>query len=328
MSRPTLELETLLVLRAARETGALEALMTSADAPADVAAETGITPRAAESIVAILESEGFLERVRGSDGREVYEPTNRALGFLAKTDLRSIGTISAALDRLDRGLDLPEAVRTGDPEPPTELEERHRLAAEATVDEATVRAVVTAALRFAPDATHVLDVAGAPGRYAVEFAARGRTVTLLDRGDRLEASRAILAGSSVSRLERSAGDPIATVPEPGDPVDLAVAVDRTYRYDPAENERLLASAFAAIEPGGWFVVVDRLRDRSPGASRATATALLETPAGRAYDESTYRGWFAAAGFEAVHLEAVPGTDRQAIGGRKPTSAERESPRDR
>ncbi|WP_255168957.1 methyltransferase domain-containing protein [Natrononativus amylolyticus] len=318
MTDRPLEPETLLALRAARETGALEALMTTADTPAELAAEAGITRRSAEVLVAILEAEGFLERVRATRGETtVYEPTNRALGFLAKTDVRSIGPVPAALDRLDRGLELAETLRTGESRPSTDLEERHRLAAAATADEAAVRAVVTAACRFAPDADRVLEVGGAPGRHAVEFAARGRPVTLADRPSRLAASESVLAGAPVSRLEVPGEGPVTTVPADADGPDLVVSIDRTVRNAPGENEALLESAFDALEPGGWTVVVDRVAGHSAGASRAAAAALLETPAGRAYDESTYREWFRTAGFESVRLEAIPGTDRQAIGGRTP-----------
>lgn len=302
-----LDLETLLLLRAARETEALEALMTTAETPAALAAETGITDRAARVLVDALEAEGFLERVDGSS-----EPTNRALGFLAKTDVRSIGPVPARLDALDRGLALPETMRSGEPPAESAVETRNRLGAAAATDEATVRAVVTAAIRTHPDAARVVDVGGAPGRYAREFAARGLEVTLFDRSDRLEGAAGVVVGTDVSTVEGAVPGPI-----PETDVDLAFVADLSHRLGPDANREVVDAAFDALAPGGRLVLIDRVRGRSPGWTAAAIAGLAETDAGRAYPVEDYREWLADAGFAGGHFEDVPGTDRGAIVGRRP-----------
>ncbi|UTF54694.1 class I SAM-dependent methyltransferase [Natronosalvus rutilus] len=300
MSQPPAmpSLELCLLLRAARETGALEALMTTAETPTDLASETDLSERAAETLVDVLEAEGFLEDVVGA-----YEPTNRSLGFLAKADVRSIGSLPTTLDRLDRGLET-DWLLTDDRPTETDTERRNRLGRAAAADEATTRALVTAAIRVAPEARRVLEVGGAPGRRAVEFARRGVDVTLYGDPEAVTDSRAILAGEPVAVLEGAVVDGF----------DLIVAVDQLSCLGPAANETLVDAAADALEPGGWLVVAERLE--GPPATRVAVETLLETTAGRVYPTDRYREWFERAGLERWTVESVPGTAYVVLAGRR------------
>jgi SAM-dependent methyltransferase len=294
------------LLWAARETGALEALLTSADTAEAVADETGVTERAARVVVDVLADEGFLERVG-----DAYEPTNRALGLLTKTDLRSIGPLPHQLDVFDAYVALPETMRDGSrPDRPADWT-RNRLGAVTATDEATVRALVTAALRTHPEAEDVLHLAGAPGRVAAEFAARGCDVTVVDAVDAVDASEQLVETTDVELLS-------AALPElPPSRFDLVVAVDYTSRLAPTENRHLVAAAYDALAADGRFVVLDRLRGRSPTASDAAVEALATSAGGHAYAREDYSEWFADAGFSDAVVDDVPGTDRQAVVGRRP-----------
>ncbi|WP_435344343.1 methyltransferase domain-containing protein [Haloarchaeobius sp. HRN-SO-5] len=318
----TEETETLFLLWAARETGVLDALLSDADTPAEVADRTDVTERAARLTVEALADEGFFTPVDGT-----YEPTNRALGFLAASDLRSVGSIPADLDDLDALQALPATMTGADPpaggaasdaelaaETAPDEWVRNRLGRVEATDEATVRASVTVAQHAAPDADRVVDLGGAPGPYAREFARRGYDVTLLDGRPRLDASTSLLERESVTTV---AWDP-STVDEadslPVDGVDCAFVPMRTSEFSRATNRRLVAAAADALVPGGWLVVVDHLRGRSPAAT-PTTVARLALGAGEAYHPSTYREWFEAAGLQAVQVRDVPGTNRQTVLGK-------------
>ncbi len=80
----------------------IEALATDAHTPEEIAAETGITDRAARIIVSALADCGLLERVEGS-----YEPTDHTVRFVSKTDIRSIGSLPYDLDRSRGGSHCP-----------------------------------------------------------------------------------------------------------------------------------------------------------------------------------------------------------------------------
>ncbi|WP_440988222.1 methyltransferase domain-containing protein [Haloarchaeobius baliensis] len=325
--------ETLFLLWAARETGVLDALLSDADTPSEVAERTDVTERAARLTVEGLADAGFFRDVGG-----VYEPTNRALGFLAAADLRSVGRFPAELDDLTALRALPETMRgaappVGDDDDGTEPARedtttewtRNRLGRVQATDEATVRACVTTAQHVAPEG-RVVDVGGAPGPYAVEFARRGYDVTLLDAADRLDASASLLAREPVETVAwglpddggnddagngdgENDGTDAAALPVDG--VDCAFVPVRTSDRSAAANRRLVAAAADALAPGGWLVIVDYLRGRSP-AARGKTVRRLALGAGEAHDPGAYREWLESAGLRAVQVREVPGTDRQAV----------------
>ncbi|MFC7081499.1 hypothetical protein [Halorussus caseinilyticus] len=152
--------------------GVLEAVTTDAETPAEVADETGVTERAARIVLEAMAELGYLEAVggRAADGDDRtdirYEITNRALGFVAKADVRSVGPVPHALDCVDRWIRLPETMKSGEPPAPEATSEdwtTNFVGAMATVDDAAVRASVTAAVHRNPDAERVLDAGGGPG---------------------------------------------------------------------------------------------------------------------------------------------------------------------
>jgi hypothetical protein len=297
--RTAASVETLALLWAARETGILDALLTSAGSPAEIAAETDTTERAVRATVHALAAEGFFERVG-----ESHEPTNRALGLLAKTDVRSIGRLPNALDRFDALAALPETMRTGDPPERLDDRTRNRLGAVAATDESVLRACVTAAVRERPAADRVLDLGGAPGTYAEEFAARGCDVTLVDRPDAVDVARPSLSHEPID---------LATDDDPLPEADLAFvpAVDRRRTAD--EYRDLFGRLYDALDADGAVVVVDRLADRSAGAT-ADAIAALASGERGPHDAAAYREWLGDAGFATVEVRDVPGTERQAVTG--------------
>lgn len=297
--------EVLALLRAARETGLLEVLLTETTSPAAAAEAADVDERAARITVDTLADRGYLARVDGG-----HEPTNRALGLLTKTDPRSIGETPHGIDLFDALAALPETMRTGAPPASGDEWARNELGARLRTDEGTVRAVVTAALRGAPDAMDVLVLAGAPGVVAGEFVARGRSVTLVDETAAVEATRP-LVDDDVECVTA----PVTELPP--ERFDLAVAVDYAHQLTTAENRHLAAAARGLLSPGGHLVVVDRLRGRSAGATALDVETLATTVGGRAYEAADYRSWFEAAGFAGVDVADVPGTDRQAVTGRRP-----------
>ena len=298
--------EVLALLWGARETGLLEALLTEAETPAAAADAAGVTERAAEITVEVLTEEGYLTTVDGE-----HEPTNRALGLLTKTDVRSIGATPRRIDVFGALCALPETMRTGSVPDRTPEWTRNELGAAAALDEATTRALVTAARRPAPDATDVLVLAGASGAVAREFAVRGCDVTVVDGTDAVAATGPMLRGQDVECVTA----PITDLPP--ERFDLAVAVDDTYRLSPDENRHLAVAARDVLSAGGHLALIDRLRGRSPGASRLAVEALATTEGGGAYAAESYRSWLDDAGFVDASVDDGPGTDQQTVVARRP-----------
>ncbi|QZY00274.1 class I SAM-dependent methyltransferase [Halobaculum rubrum] len=299
--RTGLTVHELFLLWAARRTGILEALLSTAGTPAAVAAATDVAEPSAERVVRALARIGFLERV----GDE-YEPTNRALGLLAKRDVRSIGPIPHELDRLDELVELPETLETG------VAPERHdewganALGAHYATDEATVRASVTAAVRALPDARSVVDLSGGSGVYAREFAARGLDATL------------VTSPATAERLGRVHGDRVrihADVPATLDSgFDVAFLGDALSAMGPAAARATCSVAADLLGDDGAVVATDVFADGDDVAAVTAEVRGLAADHGGAHAPEAVRDWLIDAGLADVRVSAIPGTDRGAAMG--------------
>jgi hypothetical protein len=294
----------LLLLRAARETGVLDALVSSADTPEEVADQAGVTERAAEATVDALVDLGFLEWVGGG-----VEPTNRMLGFVTKTDVRSIGSLPRELDVADALVDLPDAMRLGEvPEFGVDEETtlRNRLGAAAARDDAEIRAAVTAAVREHPAAESVLVVGDDAGRHAVEFAHRGFDVTLRHETAVVDALRPLLAPEPVELVPGSVTEPVDA------DADLVVLPHALCRTSDADARELLAAAEASAAADGVVVAIDTF-----GSDPAlTAELLATTASGAVRAASTVAEWFDEFGLADAAVADVPGTPYVAVTGRR------------
>ncbi len=310
--RTDARIETLFLLWAARETGVLDALMGTAGTPTEVAAETDIPEPVAETVIELLVDSGFLTQVEGK-----YEPTNRALGFLAKRDLRSIGRLPHALDTLNALAGLPETLRTGEtPSLPTDWRQ-NRIGAAAAIDEQTVRARVTAAVRSAPDAASVLDVCGGAGMYAREFASRGYDVTLLDHPEVVELVTPFLQHHTDSDEARKGAVRLHSgAPQNLDaPVDLAFLGGGLEELDADEAELLILNLVDALAPAGTLVVAG-LPEAGTEMAVTTAIRAFALGEGRAHTVEDIVGLFDEAGLTGIADERVPGDDLFVVVGRR------------
>lgn len=301
-----------LLLRAARETGVLDAVTTEAETAPAVAEAAGVTERSARIALDAMVELGYLEVVgRDDEGEPRYEITNRALGFVAKRDVRSIGPVPHTLDCVERWIRLPETMESGEvPDLPLADWTTNFAGAMASVDDAAVRAGVTAAVHRTPDAERVLDVGGGPGRFAKEFVRRGFDVTLLDRPKVVDIDRRFLEHEPI---ELVAGDATDDLPEG---FDLVFCSRVAHGLGPDENRRLLANAYDALDPGGAVVLLDRVRGRADDAALFGAHMLAQTERGDTYTEAQFTEWLREAGFEGVEVRDVPGIDQQVIAGRR------------
>ena len=295
--------ESRLALWAARETGVLDALVERAGTPAEVVAETDVTPEAAAVMLEVLADLGLFTEVDGE-----YEPTTEALGLLAKRDVRSVGDVPHGLDGVHELVNLPTTMETGVPPERSDDWTANALGAHAATDEAFVRAAVTAALRAAPDAERVIDFCGGSGVYAAEFAVRGRAVTLVDSPETGDLVEPLYRNTDVSV---HTGTPAAL----GEVFDLAFAANVGTAMDPSELASLCDAAAAALEPDGAFVLVETLADGS-GAATAADIRGLASGHGGAHDPDDYRERLSAAGFGEVTVTPVPGTTTHAVVGHK------------
>ncbi|MFB6186483.1 MAG: hypothetical protein ABEI86_06405, partial [Halobacteriaceae archaeon] len=89
-----------------RELGILDGIVYETDTIAELQTSTGLDPICIEELMTLLEEMGFVEHIDGT-----YEPTNKLLGFITKTDIRSIGRLPYSLDIIQAINTFPECVK-------------------------------------------------------------------------------------------------------------------------------------------------------------------------------------------------------------------------
>lgn len=237
----------LLFLRALRTTGVLDALVETAGSVESVATETPLTHEGAAFALETLTALGYLARVE-----DTYEPTNELLGFLTTTDIRSIGTLPAALDEVQNLVNLEETLQ-GLASTGTEDDDLlNALGAAAAANPDRVQAVATAIQNNTPQHSDVLLIEGAPGRLAVALAERGLAVTLADQPLAEEHSAGVLAGSDVQTIATDEWNDLPTT-------SLAV-IAPGLRIESRPWKPLVSAAGTTVEAGGSVVVIERLHE--------------------------------------------------------------------
>ena len=302
------------LLWACRETGILDELLDGPVRPATVAENAGVTERAATVSLAALADMGYAD-TRGEDTESAeeagYEATAELDGFRPETDVLNRGILPHRLDSVGHYTNLPELMRTGDVPEHTEEGLRKYMAAMATIDDSTVREIVTTAEHAHPRPDRVLDVGGGPGKITKEFRRRGADVTTFDLPPVVE----LLADHhEADGLDVVAGDARESLPEG---FDLVVSARMILSFSPEELDRYFENAYDALNPGGTFMCTERVWDRSEMATRFAVHMLTVSPTGHTYTESEYRDALQRAGFEDTEVVDVPGTAFQGIIGHRP-----------
>jgi ubiquinone/menaquinone biosynthesis C-methylase UbiE len=150
----------------------------------------------------------------------------------------------------------------------------------------------------------VLDVGGGSGAYTVAFLKvfPEATAVLMDLPPVIRvATRYIREAGMEQRISLSAGD--FMLDPLGSGFDL-VLLSYVLHLNPVEaNKRLLAKAFAALEPGGRVVINDYVLNADKTLPRAAAlyalNMLVSTQGGSVYSFEEFAGWLRDVGFTAV-----------------------------
>ncbi|HEX4286188.1 MAG TPA: methyltransferase, partial [Terracidiphilus sp.] len=102
-------------------------------------------------------------------------------------------------------------------------------------------------------------------------------------------------------------------------VDVLTMGHILHDWNLAEKKRLIAKAFAALNPGGALVVYDAMidDDRSQNALGLlmSLNMLIETPGGFDYTGADCIGWMKEAGFREIYVEHLIGPDSMVVGTR-------------
>jgi SAM-dependent methyltransferase len=156
----------------------------------------------------------------------------------------------------------------------------------------------------------LLDLGGGPGTYAMAFLAKNPKLraTVCDRAAALEVAKEIAgaqrAGKRLSYLPLD----FSKEPIPGT-YDVIWYSNVLHIYSPADNQAIFRRAFAALTPGGRFIIQDAfLHDREglypAEASLFAVSMLLFTEGGNTYLASETAAWLKRAGFVGMKTRSL------------------------
>jgi SAM-dependent methyltransferase len=154
-------------------------------------------------------------------------------------------------------------------------------------------------------ATHLLDVGGGHGEYAVAFCRRYRRLhaRVLDLVKLPHWNAVDFAQDPVrDRVEFDIAD-IRTAPIAQDSCDVLLLANIVHHFDESTNRRLIQTAARALRVNGVLVVIDVVRPRSL-ANLGQLEALLDLYFGAAsgvglWSVEDIRQWMASAGLEVL-----------------------------
>jgi SAM-dependent methyltransferase len=310
--------ERLLLLAGALQSGLIDALASGEALSAQhIAMVAGTDTRASRIVLDALVAEGVVQRVLEADDGSFY-----ALTPLGKTHLVDQGPEmerAALLHRVNRVrglLELPQVIRTGKAtrRDPDKSNIRCMVSAMGERDADVVDEIVGLCLRLAGEPKTMLDVGGAVGHVARQFARQGVKATLLDREEVLPIAREFL-GIEATAIDMVAGD--YTVSLPKGPYDLVYFGNVYHIYAPATNERVSREALRIITPGGLVAIQDYVWGRSLGAEMFAVNMLQSTTDGGVWTEAQYRSWLSDAGFVNIDVLDLKNNGAQLIIGQRP-----------
>jgi hypothetical protein len=295
----------------------------------ELLARLRLQPRAGRDLLDTLVALGFLLR-DGNGPAARYRNTASAAAFLDRDSPRYLG---AALEMVNRRLypawgGLTDALRTGRPqtEPrpagasifdglysdPDRADEFLRAMAAISADAFRVLAAEFDFTRY----ESVCDVGGGSGLLSVELATRHPHLrcTTLDLAAVEPIARRSVERSGVAG--RIAVVPMDFFTGPLPPADVVTMSRILHDWDLDRKQHLIRAAFAALPPGGAFIVIENLVDDgrrvNAAALLSSLNMLVETGEGFEFTAADFRGWCGDAGFTRVDTLPLAGTVSAAI----------------
>jgi SAM-dependent methyltransferase len=300
------------ILFAAERVGIFAALGQNSLALPALAAALKTDPRATRIVCDALVSLGLL--VKKKDG---YRNARVGRALLLPDSPRSQCALvrhNAAL--YEKWAGLSGVLRTGQPVPPERIEPELR------GDETSFAQAMAAAAAASVEETleklplkpvhRMLDLGGGPGLYAIACAQRRKTLqaVVFDNEPTVAVATQHIQQAGLSdRVRVRAGN--AFTDDLGADYDLVLLSNVIHQYAPADNERLVVRAAAALRPGGRLAVKDFVllpsRVGPQAACLFAVNMLVNTAGGDCYTVDELCGWLKLAGlvFEGKHALSSP-----------------------
>jgi SAM-dependent methyltransferase len=168
--------------------------------------------------------------------------------------------------------------------------------------------IVDICLRSIERVERVMDVGGAPGTVAREFANRGIQVVIYDLPESVAVTAEEL--SSIANIEVLSGD--ATEDLPAGVYDIAFLGNLCHGQSPEDNVKILHQCHDRLREGGIVVIFENIRGESYLGARLALHMITQSPRGNVYTREEYRGWLDEAGFSGMVITPLSDKSWQLI----------------
>lgn len=160
-----------------------------------------------------------------------------------------------------------------------------------------------------PNATRLLDIGGSHGLYADWFCQQYPAL----RADVLDLPEALVGSLPHERVCYLPGDAL-TYPLAGAEYDLVLLCQVSHHFSAEQNQHLARRVAGALKPGGYFVVVEWLRETTaaaPEISRSLVNLFFGlTSSSGLWNAAEIQAWQTAAGLTVLspkYLSSLPGS---------------------
>jgi precorrin-6B methylase 2 len=155
-------------------------------------------------------------------------------------------------------------------------------------------------LSLRPGAKSIIDIGGAPGTIAREFARRGLRTVIYDLAISNRVMKRELSGlKNITVLD---GD--ATKSLPGGRFDIAFLGNLCHGQSPRDNERIIKMCREILNDRGMIVIFDNLRGEDEGAATLALHMITQSPHGNVYTRRQYLSWLKTAGFKKCSVKKL------------------------
>ncbi len=142
-----------------------------------------------------------------------------------------------------------------------------------------------------------IDIGGAPGTIAKEFAKRGIKTIIFDLPQSLAVTQDEL--KTIANIEVVVGD--ATIALPDARVDIAFLGNLCHGQSPEDNQKIINMCFDILNNNGIIAIFDNLRDESYLGATLALHMLTQSKKGNIYSRKEYFAWLTNAGFTSPHV---------------------------
>jgi hypothetical protein len=158
----------------------------------------------------------------------------------------------------------------------------------------------------------VIDIGGAPGTIAREFARRGIRTTVFDLPEAVAVTGPDLL--RVPNIEICEGDATQSLPSGG--YDIAFLGNICHGQSPEDNAAMIGMCREILNQRGIIAIFDNLRGESHRGAVLALHMVTQSPGGNIYSRSEYLGWLDGAGFRDVAVLQLTDPAWQLVIGKK------------